>query len=153
MRFRRRTKIENMNLNVNLMSFLKDVHGLQFKHNYAYVAFCPFHSEKNPSFTIYENSQTYKCFSFSKSNDAISFLQKNENCDFKDAVKFISQKTNSPLSDNFEKNDVAILIKIAEEKCVAICNKLNPKFYSFFRNSKKAIFSRQENYCLIFKLF
>lgn len=40
-----------------------------------YRGFCPFHSETNPSFTIYPETNTFHCFSCLKSGNWISFLR------------------------------------------------------------------------------
>ncbi len=48
---------------------------------------CPFHSEKTPSFYVSDQLGIYKCFGCGESGDLISFVQKYENIDFKDALK------------------------------------------------------------------
>ncbi len=48
-----------------------------------FVALCPFHHEKTPSFTVNRERQTYHCFGCGKGGDAISFL-----CEF-DGLSFI----------------------------------------------------------------
>ncbi len=45
---------------------------------------CPFHEEKSPSFTVYPDH--YYCFGCRESGDAISFIRKNENLGFTEAL-------------------------------------------------------------------
>ena len=48
-----------------------------------FLALCPFHHEKTPSFTVSRDRQTYHCFGCGKGGDAISFL-----CEF-DGLSFV----------------------------------------------------------------
>ena len=48
---------------------------------------CPFHDEKTPSFVVYENTQTYKCFGCGEGGNAFSFLMKKKNMTFIEAVR------------------------------------------------------------------
>lgn len=57
-----------------------------------WVGKCPFHKtgqERTPSFVIYPNN-TFHCFACQANGDAIDFIQKKENLDFKSAIKFLS---------------------------------------------------------------
>lgn len=49
---------------------------------------CPFHQDDSPSFVIYANN-TFHCFGCSANGDAIDFVRKRDNLDFKQAVKLI----------------------------------------------------------------
>lgn len=51
------------------------------------TALCPFHEEYHPSFSIYEESNTYHCFSCQKNGDVISFVMEIEGCTFKEALE------------------------------------------------------------------
>jgi len=52
-----------------------------------YLALCPFHGEKTPSFNIDNNRGAYHCFGCNASGDAISFLQEYLSMTFPDALK------------------------------------------------------------------
>ena len=54
-----------------------------------FVACCPFHSERTPSFAVKPDKQFYYCFGCGASGDAIDFVSKFENLDFKEAVERI----------------------------------------------------------------
>ena len=54
-------------------------------------ACCPFHNEKTPSFSINRDG-VYHCFGCKESGDVIKFVQKMENMEFMDAVKFLAEK-------------------------------------------------------------
>ena len=54
------------------------------------VGRCPFHSEKTPSFTVFEDN--FHCFGCSAGGDVITFIMRIENLDYKDAVNFLADK-------------------------------------------------------------
>lgn len=68
-----------------------------------YIACCPFHSEKTPSFHINVNEGFYKCFGCGESGDVFSFIMKMENLTFIEALKFLAEKSNIPIP-NWDKN-------------------------------------------------
>jgi DNA primase len=51
-----------------------------------YIAICPFHHEKTPSFTVNPEKQFYYCFGCGAQGNAISFLMNYANFDFVEAV-------------------------------------------------------------------
>jgi DNA primase len=55
-----------------------------------YLARCPFHSEKSPSFNVNRNRQIYHCFGCGASGNAISFLMNFNHLDFVEAVEDLS---------------------------------------------------------------
>jgi hypothetical protein len=53
-----------------------------------FVGVCPFHSEKKGSFFVYAENQTWHCFgACNTGGDIITFIQKYENLEIKDAIK------------------------------------------------------------------
>jgi DNA primase len=52
-----------------------------------YVARCPFHTEKTPSFSVNRNKQFFHCFGCGVSGNAISFLMNFNHLDFVEAVE------------------------------------------------------------------
>ena len=51
-----------------------------------YVACCPFHSEKTPSFTVVPNKGFYHCFGCGQHGSVIRFLMDYTGASFIDAV-------------------------------------------------------------------
>ncbi|OGM77018.1 DNA primase [Candidatus Woesebacteria bacterium RIFOXYA1_FULL_40_18] len=58
-----------------------------------YRALCPFHSEKTPSFMVSPELQMYKCFGCGEGGDVFTFLEKYEGMEFREALKFLADKT------------------------------------------------------------
>jgi DNA primase len=66
---------------------LIDTHVPLKKTGSNFVARCPFHTEKTPSFNVNRNRQIYHCFGCGASGNAISFLMEFNHLDFVEAVE------------------------------------------------------------------
>ena len=53
----------------------------------ALVGICPLHDDINPSFAIYDDTNSFYCFACGVGGDVISYFQKVKNVDFKTAIK------------------------------------------------------------------
>lgn len=56
------------------------------------VACCPFHNEDTPSFTVFPNSDTYKCFGYGAHGNAVNFLMEHEGLTYPEALKWLGKK-------------------------------------------------------------
>jgi DNA primase len=56
-----------------------------------FVACCPFHSEKSPSFTVSPTKQFYHCFGCGAHGTAVGFLMEYNGLGFVDAIKELAQ--------------------------------------------------------------
>ena len=63
------------------------------------VGLCPFHAEKNPSFSISPNNNLFYCFSCKCGGDAIEFIKNKENLSFIEAVRFLANRYNIPIEN------------------------------------------------------
>lgn len=57
-----------------------------------YVALCPFHNEKTPSFTVTPQKQMFYCFGCQKGGGAFRFVMDYENTDFVTAVRKLADR-------------------------------------------------------------
>lgn len=79
-----------------------------------YVALCPFHTERKPSFNVNPDRQIYHCFGCGAGGSVITFIMNFEKLSFPDAVKTLANRlgisiefdktysTNQPLYDTCE---------------------------------------------------
>lgn len=63
------------------------------------IGLCPFHNEKTPSFTVYNDTQSFYCFGCGAGGDAVTFIKNIENLDYIDAVKFLAQRAGLQMPD------------------------------------------------------
>ena len=62
-----------------------------------YVACCPFHSEKTPSFNVSQTKGIYKCFGCGAGGGVFDFVMQIEGCDFPEALRVVAQKSGVPI--------------------------------------------------------
>ena len=56
-----------------------------------YVACCPFHTEKSPSFTVSQSKQFYHCFGCGAHGTAIGFVMEHTGMGFVEAVEELAR--------------------------------------------------------------
>jgi DNA primase len=110
--------------NYNLSSFLENVDITLLISEYVHLkkmgdnlrGLCPFHSENTPSFYVSPKKGLFHCFGCGAAGNAISFVMKYHNFDFKDALEFIASKYGISLpAFNTKKNQFKDLFKLHED--------------------------------------
>lgn len=90
-----------------------------------YVACCPFHHEKTPSFSVSDMKGVYHCFGCGKGGNVFTFVMETEGLNFKEAVEYLAnmygiaipkveKKTNIKKE---EIDEIEEIYKINEETC------------------------------------
>lgn len=67
------------------------------KRGSAYVACCPFHSEKTPSFNVNPNRGLFHCFGCGAGGSIFDFVMRIEGCGFPEAVRVVAEKSGIPI--------------------------------------------------------
>ncbi len=101
-----------------------------------FVACCPFHQEKSPSFTVSPSKQFYHCFGCGEHGSAISFLIEYEGLSFVEAVNELANTIGLkvPNEDFSEKKNINENSKLEEALKIA-----NNFYQARLRKSPKAI--------------
>ncbi len=92
-----------------------------------YMACCPFHSEKTPSFNVHPGKGLYKCFGCGAGGSIFDFIMRIEGCAFPEAVRIVAEKSGIPIP---EVNETEDLKKIAHDREVVL--RLNELAADFF---------------------
>lgn len=58
----------------------------------SFVALCPFHNEKTPSFNVHPEKQIYRCFGCGEGGNVFSFIMAQERVSFPEAVKMVAER-------------------------------------------------------------
>ena len=65
---------------------------LKKRDNNNYLALCPFHKEKTPSFNISDDKGFYHCFGCGKNGDIFNYLMETENLSFVEALNKLADQ-------------------------------------------------------------
>ena len=96
--------IEEIKARVDLADLISS-YGVDLKRSgSSYMACCPFHHEKTPSFSIQPDKGFYHCFGCGKSGDAIKFVQEQEGLTFIEAVKKLAQRAGVEIEEREDPN-------------------------------------------------
>jgi len=98
------------------------------KRGKKHVGLCPFHSEKDPSFTVDSEKQLFHCFGCGVGGDIFTLIMEKENLSFPEALKYLAEKYHIPLPRQTKLSPE--LVKL-EEKIF----KINETAMAFFRRN------------------
>lgn len=65
-----------------------------------YIANCPFHNEKTPSFSVSASKGIYKCFGCGKGGNVVTFVQEHEKLTYPEAVRWLADFYNIELVES-----------------------------------------------------
>ncbi len=92
-----------------------------------YIALCPFHNEKTPSFNVSPAKGIYKCFGCGKGGDAIRFLMDHEQLSYPEALRWLAGKYNIVIKEEAETpEDIA---KRDKRESLLVINQFAARYY------------------------
>ncbi|MFD2936042.1 DNA primase [Spirosoma flavum] len=83
--------VERIRQSTDILEVINDFVSLK-KRGSNYIACCPFHNEKTPSFNVNPTRQIYKCFGCGKAGDAVRFVMDIENIGYGEALRYLAKK-------------------------------------------------------------
>ena len=75
----------------NIVAIISEYVSLK-KRGRNYLARCPFHNEKTPSFNVNEEKQIFMCFGCGLGGDVFKFIMQIEHLSFPEAVRFLAER-------------------------------------------------------------
>ncbi len=67
------------------------------KSGKAFKGLCPFHGERTPSFYVFPESGTWRCFGCNEGGDLFTFVEKQQGLDFRDTLAQLAERAGIPL--------------------------------------------------------
>lgn len=103
-----------------------------------FLARCPFHGEKTPSFNVNRNMQIFKCFGCGESGDVITFVEKFESCSTWEAVEILAKRANIPMPETREQREDRQFgeRKKQRELHLEICRETAVFYFKAYRSDK-----------------
>ena len=84
----------------------------------SYKGNCPFHQERTPSFHVFPDRQSWRCFgACATGGDAISFVMRSENLEFGEAIRQLSRQVGLPMPDRRSSRPDHPAFRINEAAC------------------------------------
>ena len=123
--------LQELRLKTDVVDLISSYVSLKKRGN-IYVGLCPFHNEKTPSFTVYENTQSFYCFGCGAGGDGVSFMRKIENLDYIDAVKVLAQRAGMQMPDDGYDDSLS-----KKRRTILEINRETAKFYHNYMMSEQ----------------
>src|SRR5882724_365426 len=98
----------------------------------AFVALCPFHKEKSPSFHVNPHLQIFKCFGCQKGGNVFTFVKEYENLEFPEAVRRLAERARIPLE--YEKGPAGEQVRSLKEKLLQIHEQITHRWQGALAN-------------------
>jgi DNA primase len=97
-----------------------------------FVALCPFHKEKSPSFNVNPHRQIFHCFGCHKGGDVFAFVKEYENIDFPEAVRRLAERAKIPLE--YENRPGEQQARFVKEKLLQIHEQIAQRWQNALAN-------------------
>jgi DNA primase len=93
-----------------------------------YIANCPFHNEKTPSFSVSASKGIYKCFGCGRGGNVVTFVEEHEKLSFVESIRWLADYYKIELQET-ERSPEQIQSQQAEE-ALRILNEFATQFFS-----------------------
>lgn len=96
-----RATVDKIYAAANVVEVVSDFVSLK-KKGVNFMACCPFHNEKTPSFVVSPSKGLYKCFGCGKGGNAVTFVMEHEKLTYAEALKWVAKKYGIPVEEREE---------------------------------------------------
>ena len=100
-----------------------------------YLGLCPFHNDKNPSMSVSPSRGIFKCFSCGEGGDALSFLVKIQNREYKDVILELAEKYGIELPKKYTPSSET---KDLKKDMIKACTKAAKFYHTQLRSADDA---------------
>jgi len=90
------TFIDDLRRQADIVRVIQDYVPLK-KKGASWMACCPFHKEKTPSFSVSPAKEIFYCFGCHKGGSVFNFVMEVESVPFPEAIKIVAEKSGVPL--------------------------------------------------------
>jgi DNA primase len=108
------TFIDDLRRQADIVRVVQDYVALK-KKGANWMACCPFHQEKTPSFSVNPSKDIFYCFGCQKGGSVFNFVMEMERVSFPEAIKIVAEKVNMPLPEMQEDKRYEARRKEADE--------------------------------------
>src|SRR5207237_9599283 len=91
-----KTFIDDLRRQADIVRVIQDYVALK-KKGANWMACCPFHQEKTPSFSVNPAKDIFYCFGCGKGGSVFNFVMEIERVSFPEASRIVAEKVNVPL--------------------------------------------------------
>ena len=101
------TQIDDVKSRLDIVELISSYVNLQ-RSGSSLKANCPFHQERTPSFFVFPDRQSWRCFgACAEGGDAFSFVMKAERVEFRDALQNLAARVGVTISNDQESGGIA----------------------------------------------
>ena len=106
--------IDDLKRQADIVRVVQDYVELK-KKGQNWMACCPFHKEKTPSFSVSPHKEIFYCFGCHKGGNVFSFVMEIERVAFPEAIKIVADKVGMPLPQMIEDPRFAALRRESDD--------------------------------------
>ncbi len=108
------TQIDDVKSRLDIVELVGGYVNLQ-RSGSSFKAVCPFHQERTPSFYVFPDRQSWRCFgACAEGGDALSFVMKAERLDFRDALHRLAARVGVTITERNNSGQSTELYEINE---------------------------------------
>ena len=132
-----RTTVDRIYAAANIVEIIGEYVTLKRK-GVNYLACCPFHNEKTPSFVVSPAKGLYKCFGCGKGGNAVTFLMEHESITYPEALKMVAKRYIIPVEER-EETEEDIRKNNDRESMFAVNSWAAEYFVNFLHNDPEGL--------------